>query len=141
MTSAAGSLRFRTPPMEVDIYFTPLEPPIYELLGWDMKLIMPCLEVIRRELPRLAADLIPPGAQIAIFAMARTKFPGGSYPVLGVVQFTEDYDAPYLAIEARIRTWCRETGKDGLLKLAAGVEAPTWEELKEMSCYPLPTHG
>jgi hypothetical protein len=128
-------------PMEVDIYFTPLEPPIYELLAWDMNLIIPCLEVIRRELPRLAADLIPKGAQLAIFAMARTKFPGGSYPVLGVVQFTEDYDAPYLAIEARIRTWCRETGKEGMLKLAAGVEAPTWAELKEMACYPLPSAG
>jgi len=127
--------------MEVDLYFTPLEPPIYELLGWDMKLIMPCLEVIRRELPRLAADLIPKGSQIAIFAMARTRFPGGSYPVLGVVQFSEDYDAPYLAIEARIRTWCLQTGKDGLIKLASGVEVPTWTELKEMSCYPLPTTG
>jgi hypothetical protein len=125
--------------MEVDIYFTPLEPPVYELLGWDMTLILPCLEVIRRELSRMAADLIPAGSQTAIFAMARTKFPGGSYPVLGIVQFTEDYDAPYLAIEARIRTWCRETGKDGLVQLAKGVEVPTWAELKEMACYPLPT--
>lgn len=125
--------------MEVDIYFTPLEPPVYELLGWDMACILPCLEVIRRELPRLAVDLIPANAQIAIFARARTKFPGGSYPVLGIVQFTEDYDAPYLAIEARIRTWCRDAGKDGLMQLAAGVEVPTWEELKEMACYPLPT--
>lgn len=125
--------------MEVDLYFTPLEPPIYELLAWDMALIMPCLEVIRRELPRLAADLIPKGSQIAIFAMARTRFPGTSYPVLGVVQFTEEYNAPYVAIEARIRTWCLENGKDGLIKLAQGVEVPTWAQLKEMSCYPLPT--
>ncbi|MCW1884090.1 hypothetical protein OKA04_05070 [Luteolibacter flavescens] len=127
--------------MEVDLYFTPLEPPIYELLAWDMDAIMPCLEVIRRELPQMAADLIPKNSQVAIFAMTRTKFPGGSYPVLGVVQFTEEYDAPYLAIEARIRTWCLQTGKDGMMKLAAEVQAPTWPELKEMACYPLPTAG
>ncbi|MEK7951072.1 hypothetical protein [Luteolibacter soli] len=127
--------------MEVDLFFTPIEPPIYELLAWDMALIMPCLEVIRRELPNLAKDLIPKDSQIAIFATTQTKFPGSSYPVLGVVQFTEDYNAPYVAIEAKIRTWCRETGKEGMLKLAAGVEVPSWAELKEMACYPLPTAG
>jgi hypothetical protein len=125
--------------MEVDIFFTPLEPPVYELLEWNMESILPCLEVIRRELPRLAADLIPAGAQVAIFARARTRFPGGSYPVLGIVQFTEEYDAPYLAIEARIRTWCLELGKDGLVKRAEGIEVPRWDQLKEMACYPVPT--
>jgi hypothetical protein len=70
----------------MDVFFTPLEPPIYELLGWDMDLIMRCLEVIRRELPALASGLIQDDSRFAIFAMPRGKFPGGGYPVLGVVQ-------------------------------------------------------
>ena len=122
----------------MDVFFTPLEPPIYELLGWDMDLIMRCLEVIRRELPALVAGLIPEGADFAIFAMPRGKFPGGSYPVLGVVQHSPDDSAPYLAIEAKIRTWCLEVGKEKLTALAASVAPPSWEALKECGCYPDP---
>ena len=122
----------------MDIYFTPLEPPIYELLAWDMDLILRCLEVIRGELPALTADLLPDDSQFAIFAMPRGKFPGGSYPVLGVVQFSEDFTAPYLAIEARIRTWMLEVGKDGLVARAAGVKVPDWETLKQTGYHPAP---
>jgi hypothetical protein len=122
----------------MDVFFTPLEPPIYELLGWDMDLIMRCLEVIRRELPALASGLIPDDSCFAIFAMPRGKFPGGSYPVLGVVQYSPDDSSPYLAIEAKIRTWCLEVGKEKLTALAAAVEPPSWEALKECGCYPDP---
>ena len=122
----------------MDVFFTPLEPPIYELLSWDMDLIMRCLEVIRRELPALASGLIPDDSCFAIFAMPRGKFPGGSYPVLGVVQYSQDDSSPYLAIEAKIRTWCLEVGKEKLTALAAGVEPPSWEALKECGCYPDP---
>ncbi len=122
----------------MEVFFTPLEPPIYELMSWDMDLIMRCLEVIRGELPTLSAGLIPAGSQFAIFAMPRGKFPGGSYPVLGVVQFSQDESSPYLAIEARIRKWCLEIGKEKLTALAAAVQSPTWEELKECGCYPDP---
>jgi hypothetical protein len=122
----------------MDVFFTPLEPPIYELLSWDMDAIMRCLEVIRRKLPELAGDLMPDAPEVAIFAMARGKFPGGSYPVLGVVQYTEEASAPYLAIEGRIRKWCSEVGKEGLTTRAAAVKTPTWAELKECGCYPQP---
>ena len=122
----------------MDVFFTPIEPPVYELLGWDMTRIMSCLEVIRRELPVLAADLVPEGSCFGIFAMPRGKFPGGSYPVLGVVQYSPDGSSPYLAIEARIRTWLMETGIERLAALAAAVEVPTWEALKECGCYPDP---
>jgi hypothetical protein len=122
----------------MDVFFTPLKPPIYELLGWDMDLIMRCLEVIRRELPVLASGLIPEDSSFAIFAMPRGKFPGGSYPVLGVVQYSPDDSSPYLAIEAKIRTWCLEVGKEKLTALAAAVESPSWEALKECGCHPDP---
>jgi hypothetical protein len=122
----------------MDVFFTPLEPPIYELLGWDMDLIMRCLEVIRRELPALVAGLIPEGSDFAIFAMPRGKFPGGSYPVLGVVQHSPDDSGPYLAIEAKIRTWCLEVGKEKLTALAASVAPPSWESLNHSGCYPDP---
>ena len=46
----------------MDVFFTPLEPPIYELLGWDMDLIMRCLEVIRRELSRPRSRVAPEDA-------------------------------------------------------------------------------
>ena len=120
------------------VSFTPLAPPIYELLSWDMDLILRCLEVIRRELPVLAGDLMPEAPKLAIFAMPRGKFPGGSYPVLGVVQITQEATAPYLAIESRIRTWCAELGKEGLKTRAADVQTPSWEELKSCGCYPDP---
>lgn len=123
----------------MDVYFTPLEPPIYELLSWDMDLIVRCLEVIRLELPSLAGDLMPVDPQVAIFPFQRATSPGGCYPVLGVVQFTPDATAPYLAIEGRIRKWCSELGKDGLKNRAAEVSPPpTWLELKDCGCYPQP---
>lgn len=122
----------------MDIFFTPLEPPIYEALEWDMDLILRCLEVIRREMPALASGLVPEESQFAIFAMPRGKFPGGSYPVLGVVQFDPDIETPYLAIEAKIRTWFLGIGKDGLISRAASMQTPTWQELKETGYFPTP---
>lgn len=122
----------------MDVFFTPIEPPIYELLGWDMDRIMRCLEVIRRELPVLAAGLVPEGSRFAIFAMPRGKFPGGSYPVLGVVQHSPDDSSPYLAIEAKIRTWLLEVGNEMLAELSAAVDPPSWEALKECGCHPDP---
>ena len=81
---------------------------------------------------------MPEAPKLAIFAMPRGKFPGGSYPVLGVVQITQEATAPYLAIESRIRTWCAELGKEGLKTRAADVQTPSWEELKSCGCYPDP---
>ena len=86
----------------------------------------------------LSASLIPDDSCFAIFAMPRGKFPGGSYPVLGVVQDSPDDSSLYLAIEAKIRTWCLEVGKEKLTGLATTVEPPTWEALKECGCYPDP---
>ena len=110
-----------------------IQPPIYEVLDWDMDLIIKFLEYYRNRLP----DIFPEFKKYAEYDLLVFKNPHGKpYPVIGLHLKSNEVKADFFELEEKVENNLENYSKVDFINCTKGIKAPSWENLKTIKSYP-----
>lgn len=116
--------------------YTIIEPPIYNLLNWDMDLIVACMEVLRYKIPHEFKKL-PTLLEYDLIALRSPH--GPLYPVIGI-HAPKEADLKrlpdYFELHESIEKWIQKMDLNILKYEANQQKVLTWAELLKQRVYP-----
>lgn len=106
------------------------EPEIHDALGWDMDLIVACMEVIRLKLPYL---LQIENGHLQFDLVSLENPHGPPYPVIGVYSPIEDDKSvpDFLELSKIATDWVDTIGLESLKKQASELKTVSWHQLEK----------
>ncbi len=109
--------------------YTLIEPTIYDELGWDLDLIVKCLEVLRLKIPQIIVE----NDEYDLIAVINAH--GGFYPAIGWVSISE-VELDWFEVEKKVGLFIQYVGLENLVKESQMIDYINWEILKFDKVYP-----
>jgi hypothetical protein len=110
--------------------YTLIEPAIYVELGWDLDLIVKCLEVIRLKMPQIIVE----NDEYDLIAVSNPH--GKSYPVIGWVSISE-VEQDWFEVEEKVELFVRNIGLENLIIKSRKIDYIDWGILEIDKVYPI----